>query len=187
MANVLPGKYNNLEMKVKVFSVTFCWSCLCGWILALLFQVVKVYCLSVLTLTNPHIILTLSRVSETPTILPLISRTRNEWFSGCWNYLSSFHIFQCISSLMFIFTKLFLFSSSMSFCILIWFLVSWCMVNFFYSWTWKPNNQSCVFVFYGTRSWSFCISLHFKAAHVQYISFKLYVIDLLITNQNLFH
>ena len=60
-----------------------------------------------------------------------ISRTRNEWFSGCWNSLFSFHILQCISSLMFIFTKLFLFSSSMSFCILIWILVSWCMVNFF--------------------------------------------------------
>lgn len=73
-----------------------------------------------------------------------ISRTSKEWFSGCWNSLFSFHIFQCISSLMFIFTKLFLFSSSMSFCILIWLLVSWCMVNFVQL-NMKPNDQSCVF------------------------------------------
>ena len=145
MANVLPGKYNNLEMKVKVFSVTFCWSCLCGWIRA---------CIA---LSGGEGLLSLCvdshKPSHYPHIIPCIwdthlftiSRTSKEWFSGCWNSLFSFQIFQCISSLMFIFTKLFLFSSSMSFCILIWLLVSWCMVNFFYSWTWKPNGQSCVF------------------------------------------
>lgn len=165
MANVLPGKYNNLEMKVKVFSVTFCWSCLCGWTLAFLYRVVKVYRLSVLTPTNLHIILTLSRVSETPTILPLISRTRNEWFSGCWNYLFPSIVFQCISSLMFIFTKLFLFSSSMSFCILIWLLVSWCMVNFFTVEHENPRSVLCLLSSMGLKANHFA-----KAAHIQYIS-----------------
>ena len=78
MANVLPGKYN-LEMKVKVFSVTFCRSCLCGWTLAILYQVVKVYRLSVLTPTNLHIILTLSRVSETPTFLPSVGLVKSDF------------------------------------------------------------------------------------------------------------
>ena len=164
MANVLPGKYNNLEMKVKVFSVTFCWSCLCGWTLAFLYRVVKVYRLSVLTPTNLHIILTLSRVSETPTFLPSVGLETSDFqVVGTLCFPSIF--VQCISSLMFIFTKLFLFSSSMSFCILIWLLVSWCMVNFFTVEHENPRSVLCLLSSMGLKANHFA-----KAAHIQYIS-----------------
>ena len=121
--------YNNLEMQVKMYSVTFADPVsVVGPLHS--FRVVKVYRLSVLTPTNPHIILTLSRVSETPTFLPSVGLETSDFqVVGTLCFPSIF--VQCISSLMFIFTKLFLFSSSMSFCILIWLLVSWCMVKFF--------------------------------------------------------